>query len=130
MIFKDGRVLLGKRMDLHRVGEYAFPGGRLEYLESFEQCARRETREECGREIENIRFQFLSNVTRFTPSHTIHIGLIADCAGGDPEAREPEKFESWEWYEFDKLPERDDPLFGKCKQDFDCYESGEKYRDI
>ncbi|TSC60080.1 MAG: excinuclease ABC subunit A, partial [Parcubacteria group bacterium Gr01-1014_107] len=48
---KDGKVLLGKRKGSHGVGEYAFPGGKLEYLESFGECARREVREECGIEI-------------------------------------------------------------------------------
>ena len=44
---------------------YAFPGGHLEYMESFEQCARRETLEECGIEIERIRFQFVANVQTY-----------------------------------------------------------------
>jgi len=49
-------------------GEWSFPGGHLEYMESFEDCAKRETREECGIEITNIRFQFLSNVIKYAPS--------------------------------------------------------------
>jgi 8-oxo-dGTP diphosphatase len=54
MIVKNGSVLLGKRKGSHGEGEYAFPGGHLEYMESFEQCAHRETLEECGVEIEHI----------------------------------------------------------------------------
>ncbi len=57
MILKDGKVLLGKRKGSHGAGQYAFPGGHLEYMESFEDCARRETREECGIEIQNIPVQ-------------------------------------------------------------------------
>ena len=55
MVLKDGKVLLGKRKGSHGEGEYAFPGGHLEYMESFEDCAKREVREECGVEIENLR---------------------------------------------------------------------------
>jgi 8-oxo-dGTP diphosphatase len=66
MIVKNGFVLLGKRKGAHGEGEYAFPGGHLEYMESFAQCAQRETREECGIEIENIRFQFVANVTTYS----------------------------------------------------------------
>jgi 8-oxo-dGTP diphosphatase len=33
---KDGRVLLGKRRGSHGRGEYAWPGGHMEYMESFE----------------------------------------------------------------------------------------------
>ena len=41
MILKDGKILLGKRKNSHGSGEYAFPGGHLEYMESFEGCAKR-----------------------------------------------------------------------------------------
>ena len=56
MIFKDDKILLGKRKGSHGEDEYAFPGGHLEYMESFAGCARREVSEECGIEIDNIRF--------------------------------------------------------------------------
>jgi 8-oxo-dGTP diphosphatase len=127
MIFKNGKVLLGKRKGSHGGGEYAFPGGHLEYMESFEQCARREVREECGVEIENIKFQLLSNVTAYAPKHYVHIGLIADHKSGEPEVLEPEKCDSWGWYALDKLPT---PLFVACKQSLDCHASGTQYCDI
>lgn len=56
MTFKNGKVLMGKRNGRHGEGEYAFTGGNLDYTESFENCARRETREEAGIEIKNIKF--------------------------------------------------------------------------
>jgi ADP-ribose pyrophosphatase YjhB (NUDIX family) len=64
MIFKDGKVLLTKRKGSHGAGDYSFPGGHLEHMESFEECAIRETKEECGLEIKNIKFQYLTNVSR------------------------------------------------------------------
>ena len=127
MIIKDRKVLLGKRRGSHGEGEYAFPGGHLEYMESFEDCAKRETKEECGIEITNIRFQFLSNVTKYAPKHYVHIGLIADWKSGEPKVLEPEKCESWDWHGIDKLPE---PLFEMCRQGIHCYKLGENYLDI
>ncbi len=64
MIIKDDKVLFGKRKGSHGEREYAFLGCHLEYMESFEACARRELEEECGIKIKNIQFKFLANVTK------------------------------------------------------------------
>ncbi len=108
-IFKDGKVLLGKRQGSHGVGQYAGTGGHLEYMESFEDCAKRETREETGIEITNVRFLCLSNLKEYAPKHYVDVGLIADWLSGEPRVMEPDKVESWDWYELDKIPEQ---LFG------------------
>jgi len=117
---------LGKRKGSHGEGEYAFPGGHLEYMESFEDCARRETKEECGIEIMNVRFQVLGNVIQYAPKHYVHIGLIADWKSGDPEVREPEKSESWDWYDLGKLPS---PMFEVCKMSVESCRTGRNYYD-
>lgn len=127
MIFKEGRVLLGKRRGAHGEGEFAFPGGHVEYMESFADCARRETLEECGLEIKNVRFQFLANVIRYAPKHYVHIGLVADCAGGEPQVLEPDKRESWGWYALDNPPA---PLFLFCEMAFESYRTGKNYFDV
>ena len=126
MILKDGKVLLGKRRNSHGAGEYAFTGGHLEYMESFEDCAKRETREECGIEIKNIRFNCVSNVTSHKPKHYVHIGLVADWESGEPTVLEPEKRESWGWYDMSNLPE---PLFDFCVLEFEAYNNGNRYFD-
>ena len=126
MIFKNGKILLGKRKGSHGSGEYAFPGGHLEYMESFVNCAIRETKVETGIEIKNIRFQFLANITEYAPKHYVHIGLIADWESGDPQILEPDKAELWDWYELDNLP---DPLFKICKISIDCYYNKINYLD-
>jgi 8-oxo-dGTP diphosphatase len=107
-IIKDGKLLLGKRKNAHGKGQYASPGGHLEFGESFEDCARRETLEESGIQIDNIRFQYLANIKKYGGKHYVHIGLISDWKSGDPQQLEPEKCEGWTWYSMDALPE---PLF-------------------
>ena len=126
MIFKDGKVLLGKRKGSHGEGEYAFPGGHLEYMESFVDCAKREVKEECDIEIDNIRFQFLANVKKYAPKHYVHIGLICDYKGGELKNMEIEKNESWGWYDLDDLPQ---PIFEMCKMAFESYKKNEIYFD-
>ncbi len=127
MIFKDGKVLLGKRKGSHGQGEYAFPGGHLEYMESFADCAKREVAEECGIGIKNIKFQFLANLTEYAPKHYVHIGLIADWANREPKILEPEKSESWNWYKLDKLPQ---PLFRACELAINSLKTKTQYYDI
>jgi len=127
MIFKNGKVLLGKRKGSHGEGEYSFPGGHLEYMESFEDCARRETREEVGIEIKNLRFNYLANVSNYTPRHYVHVGLIADWASGEPTVLEPHKNDSWAWYDLKELPA---PLFKMCAMAFDSLASHERYYDL
>ncbi len=125
-VFKDGKVLLGKRQGSHGEGEYAWPGGKLEYGESFTDCARREVREECGLEITNIRFQRLANVTKYAPKHFVDVALLADWVSGEPRVLEPEKVESWDWYGLDNLPA---PLFEFCKLTIDSLKTGQNYYD-
>ncbi len=126
MIFKEGRVLLGKRGSSHGSGEYALPGGHLEYMESFEECVKREVREEAGIEIENIRFLRLLNLKTYAPKHYVDIGLIADWKSGEPQVLEPEKCEGWAWYDLNDLPE---PLFAALPSYFEAYKTGKNYFD-
>ena len=126
MILKEGKVLLGKRKGSHGAGEYSFPGGHLEYMESFKDCALRELGEECGIEVENIRFQYLSNVKHYAPKHYVHIGLIADWRSGEPKVLEPEKLESWDWYDLSNLPK---PMFYQAVAAIESYKTGEVYKD-
>lgn len=126
MIFKKGKILLGKRKGSHGEGEYAFPGGHLEYMESIEGGALRELAEECGIKIKNLRFQFVANVRKYKPKHYIHFGLQADWKSGEPKILEPDKMESWNWYGLEKLPK---PMFEFCKLAIKAHKTGKNYFD-
>lgn len=127
MIIKDGKVLLGRRKNAHGAGEYAFPGGHLDHLESFEECARREVREECGLEIDTPQFQFLANVLAYRPKHYVHVGLVAEWIAGEPSNNEPKLNESWQWYSPDALPQ---PLFEPTRLAFEHLRTGQIYFDL
>lgn len=126
LVFKDGKVLLGKRTGAHGTGFWSGPGGHLEHMESFAECARRETREETGIEIENIRFLCLTNFQAHAPKHYVDIGLAADWKSGEPSVREPEKCESWVWHDLHGLPE---PLWDPVKNYLEATRSGKNYYD-
>lgn len=126
MILKGGRVLLGKRKGSHGAGEYAWPGGHLEYMESIVGCAKREVKEETGMEIGNVRFLRLMNLKNYAPKHYVDIGLVADWKEGEPKVMEPEKIEGWDWYDMDNLPS---PLFSTIPSYFEAYKTSRNFWD-
>ncbi len=126
MIIKEGKILLGQRKSSHGAGEYSFPGGHLEYMESFEACARRETLEECGIEIQNVRLLFLGNLKSYAPKHYVQITLVADWRSGEPRVMEPEKIDGWAWHSMDALPE---PKFSMIPCALEAYATGRNYYD-
>lgn len=121
LVVKNGKILLHKRKNSHGAGEYSCPGGHLEYMESFEECARRETKEEADIEIENVRFLYLANLKQYAPKHYVHIQLVADWKSGEPKTMEPEKCEGWEWFSIDELPS---PRFALLDQTIESYKNG------
>lgn len=109
LIIKDNKVLLGKRKNSHGDGSWCFPGGHLEFNESWESCATRETMEETGIKIKNIKFSTATNdLFPLENKHYITIIMRADYDSGEVKIMEPEKCELWDWFEWDKLPR---PLF-------------------
>lgn len=109
IIVKDDKVLLGKRKNSHGSGAWCFPGGHLEFGETWEECARRETAEEVGLELSNISFARVTNdMFPEEQKHYVTIYMRADYGSGEVTLREPEKCERWEWFSWDALP---DPLF-------------------
>lgn len=126
MIMKDGEVLLGKRKGSHGEGEYAWPGGHMEYMESFAECAAREVKEETGIEIKNVRFLRLLNLKDYAPKHYIDVGLVADWKSGEPQIMEPDRIEGWAWYKMDQLPK---PLFSAIPTYVEAYRTGRNFWD-
>lgn len=127
LIFKDGKILLGKRKgNAHGSGEYSSPGGHLEYMESLEECALREVLEECGVKIKNLKFLHVANQLDYLPKHFVNISFTADWESGDPQVLESEKCESWGWYDIDTLPE---PVYSMTKLAIKSYKTGNHYHD-
>ena len=109
LVMKEGKLLLGKRKGSHGANEYAAPGGHLEHMEKFAECAVREVMEETGLEIGPPRFLRVLNTMQYAPLHYIDIAFAAEWTRGEPEVREPDKVEGWAWYDLASLPA---PLFG------------------
>jgi 8-oxo-dGTP diphosphatase len=128
MIFKDNKILIGKRKETatHGFGEYSLPGGHIEFGESFEETAKRETKEEAGIEIKNLRFLSVANIFRHKDRQDILISFSAEWESGDVKILEPEKCDGWDWYSLDNLPS---PLFYPTKITIDSHKTGKNFYD-
>jgi 8-oxo-dGTP diphosphatase len=112
--FREGTFLATKRIGSHGANTWSIPGGHLEFGESWEQCARRETMEETGMEITNVNFLAATNDIFDTENkHYVTIWMTADWQANEPENKEPEKMLDMQWVDFGNLPQ---PLFEPCWQ--------------
>jgi 8-oxo-dGTP diphosphatase len=116
----DGRkIFCGIRKGSHGAGSLALPGGHLEMMESWEECASREIKEEMDIDLTNLRFAHVTNDVMATEEkHYVTIFMMGEFK--DPSAiprnMEPHKCEGWKsfsWEELKEIRNRDDPnLFG------------------
>lgn len=109
LIFNDKKILLGKRKNSHGTGTWAPPGGHLEFGETIEACAVRETLEETGLEIQNIKLgPYTQDIFLQENKHYITIFVLAESSAIDAKVLEPNKCEAWNWFDLNNLPK---PLF-------------------
>jgi len=109
MIIKDNRVLMGKRKGSHGDKKWAWPGGHIEFGETWEQCARREVKEEVGIAIKDVKLITATNDIMVDDNkHYITILMQANYSNGTVKNLEPHKCVEWKWFAWDELPS---PLF-------------------
>jgi len=131
MMLRDGKVLLGKRHEnpkkasskLDGAGTWTMPGGKLDFGESFEECAKRETLEETGIILNTIDV-ICVNQDMTDTAHFITVGLFSDDFEGEPEVLEPDTITEWGWFDVDDLP---DPLFFPSAKIFANYKQKKFY---
>ena len=109
IIYKWDKALLGKRKGSHGSGTWSFPWGHLDFWESWEDCAKRETLEETWITIKNIEYYKATNdIFTNENKHYVTIFMKAEYDSWKVEIMEPEKCDIWDWFEIDEFPQ---PLF-------------------
>ncbi|HEY6922656.1 MAG TPA: NUDIX hydrolase [Steroidobacteraceae bacterium] len=113
LVFRAGKILLGRRKGSHGAGTWSPPGGRLEYGESIEDCARRELREETSLELGAVTLgPYTNDVFPEVEQQYLTVFVLAHECVGEPKTLEPHKCEGWEWFGWDELPS---PLFAPMR---------------
>ena len=84
LLFRDGRLLVAQRpAGSHLAGLWEFPGGKREPGESWEECLRRELREELG--IEVAVGALFEEVVHAYPGKQVHLRFFrARVVAGEP----------------------------------------------
>lgn len=100
VLVKRGREVLLTRKAEWPAGRYSLVAGFLDFGESLEECAIRETREETGILAENIRYVGSQN---WPFPAQIMAGFVADYAGGELTVDKNE-LDDARWFHIDNLP--------------------------
>lgn len=105
-IMRDGKFPMCLRQGSHGAGTWGLPGGKLNLGETWEEAVRRESLEECGLKLKNVRFLAATNdIFSEEDLHYVTIFMIADWVEGEPEVLEPEKCIEWRWFSYDAMPD-------------------------
>ncbi|WP_271591280.1 nucleotide triphosphate diphosphatase NUDT15 [Bradyrhizobium sp. CCBAU 65884] len=103
-VFREGRILLGKRLSQEGYKTWCLPGGHFEYGESLVDAAKRELEEETGIKATTLEFIQIVNQPRID-CHYVHVNFLAKVWRGTPAVMEPEKCSDWRWFELNNISE-------------------------
>ncbi len=108
----DGRFLLGERHGSFGVGKVAFPGGHLEFGESWDACARREVMEETALVVEVKRLVGVysdprrHNISSYSDGNITHwVTVVFQCVRVDGEVRMSDESTDIGYFDVESLPE-------------------------
>lgn len=113
IVVRDGKMLVGRRKGSHAAGLYSFPGGHLDFGETWAACVLRELEEECGEGMKvrvrsfegglNDALFITNDIMPQYDKHYVTIFMVADWIEGEPVNMEPHKCDGWEWVTFEEL---------------------------
>lgn len=90
-------------------GDWALPGGHLEWGETFEECAVREVYEETGISVGPSTASFVHAVNAIFPDSQAHYVTIfmkihvSESLASQVRTMEPNKCDGWEWHKVDEV---------------------------
>ncbi|KAF9423183.1 Nudix hydrolase 15, mitochondrial [Podila epigama] len=129
LIMHQGKVLVGKRIGSHGADTWQLAGGHLEFGETFEECALRESEEETGLKLDPASAKFVTannNIMTDIGRHYVTVFVAANVTGSaEAKIMEPLKCAGWEWISQAQLLDNKGPFrplfspLAKMVNDFD-----------
>lgn len=119
LVLRDKKVLLGLFSDTWKINGkkyWGVPGREIKFGESFGDAAERYIRGEIGCEMERY-VVFSVNANHALDNHFVGIGIYAEI-NGEPDNKNPEDWDKWEWFDLNDLPIN---LFPAAKNIIACY---------
>ena len=123
IIIRDGKILLAERKGSHGENTWASAGGHLEFGETLEECAKRETFEEFGIHLQRMTFLCVSNIVAYD-RHYIDVEFLGDLGIQIPKIQEQDSFANLQWFSLSELPS---PLFEPVRIAIDSLLTGQSY---
>ncbi len=105
LVLKDDKVLLEKRLHNKGSGTWGPPTGHPDFGETPEQTATRETSEETGVTLADLKFVAVTNdVFESEHYHTVTVWMSGECVAGEPRVLAPDEESEVGWFGWDALP--------------------------
>ena len=86
------------------------PGGKIDFGESPDESACRETLEKTGIDVKNLKLISVTNEV-VEDAHFITLGFLCKDFEGEAKVMEPDEITEWRWFDINNLPE---PMFFPC----------------
>jgi 8-oxo-dGTP diphosphatase len=105
LVDETARVLLTLRRRAPDAGCWSIVGGKVDFLETLEQCAVREAREEVGLEVRIVRLLCVTD--HHLPSegqHWVSPAYLGKILAGEAHNCEPDKTREVSWFPLADLP--------------------------
>ena len=111
MIIKDNKILLGLRnldkekagSELNGQGTWTMPGGKVKYMETLKDAAKRELKEETDLTATKLSVLCISDDMTDT-AHFVTVGFLITEYEGKIKTMELETILEWKWFDLNKLP--------------------------